>query len=94
MMSSGAVSATTYTSSSGTLTGGASGLTLNAGGTNQNITIQDLELTSTITSLSNLIVRGIAAKGTALTVRNCTFGNVSYAMNSGGAGVVIAGWRR
>ena len=50
------------------------------------VVIQDLDFTSPYTP-NNMIVRGIAAKGSNVTVRNCHFGKVSYAMNTGGGGV-------
>ena len=46
----------------------------------QDVVIQDLDFQSP-SPVSLTIVRGIAPNGNNLTVRNCFFGNLSYAFN-------------
>jgi PKD repeat protein len=51
----------------------------------QDVVIENLELDSPFT-VNKDIVRGIEVQGTNVTVRNCRFGDVSYAINTGGGG--------
>lgn len=63
---------------------------INIGSSAKNVLIEGLRFTSPFPT-DNMIVRGIAPHGTNITVRHCSFGKVSYAMNSGGGGGVN-GW--
>jgi len=57
----------------------------------RNVTVQDVQLTSTIaTTLNNTMVRGMQVRGNNVTVRHCVFDHVSYAMNAEAGGV--NGW--
>ena len=59
---------------------------INFSGAAQDVIIENLKFDSPFAP-DNLIVRGLAPHGTNITVRNCSFGKVSYAMNCGGGGV-------
>ena len=59
---------------------------INFSGAAQDVIIENIKFDSPF-AVDNLIVRGLAPHGTNITVRNCSFGKVSYAMNCGGGGV-------
>jgi hypothetical protein len=59
---------------------------INLGSSAKDVMIENIQFDSPFTP-NNLIVRGIHPHGNNITVRNCHFGNVSYAMNTDGEGV-------
>ena len=79
----GTFSAPTYTSTGGALTGGATGLTLNAGGTNQNITLAPSG-TGVVTTNSRLVVNNTTTATSATTGALVVGSNVGLSGNAGG----------
>jgi len=53
----------------------------------RDVVIENLRFDSTNAQPNNTIVRALQPHGTNITVRNCSFGKISYAMNTGGGGV-------
>lgn len=96
----GSFSAPSYTATSGTLTGGTTGLQLNAGGTNQNITfspsgtgklvvngpvlINDATASTSPTTGALVVTGGVGASGDLNVTGAITGGATGLALNAGG----------
>ena len=62
------------------------GKMINMGDSSKDVIIENIQFDSPFAP-NNLIIRAIHPHGNNITVRNCYFGNVSYAMNADGGGV-------
>jgi hypothetical protein len=62
------------------------GKMINMGDSSKDVIIENIQFDSPFAP-NNLIIRAIHPHGTNITVRNCYFGKVSYAMNADGGGV-------